>query len=255
MKLNISFNKIFLLLKQYFTENLNGQIIYWSIMALLFTAFDQRGFVLIVLYLSGFIFTIQLNSKLNKQITGMQYFLLPASQADKMVVSFILNTIYYFVMTILAYVIGNMLIIIIYHSILKIDVPINWDLFQFSIPTLNNGIMQLTVRNEFWNILGTFASIQSISMLGSLYFKRNALGKTILSIFTIGLLFLILQFLLMDIFIGEIEFFEKIKWLTIIYSEINNSSSVGILIIKLFAFLIIPYLWLVSYFKLTEKQI
>ncbi|MFZ4724723.1 MAG: hypothetical protein ACOYMD_04690 [Paludibacter sp.] len=255
MKLNISLNKILYLLKQYFTENLNGQIIYWSIMTLLFAAFDQRGFVLMVLYISGFVFTIQLNSKLNKQTVGMQYFLLPASQTDKIVVSIILNTIYYFVMTILAYVVGNLLILLIYHGILKIDVPINWDLFQFSIPSLNDGIMQLTERNEFWSILGTFATIQSISLLGSLYFKRNPMGKTILSVITIGLMFLIIQFLLMDIFIGNIEFFEKIKWLTIIYNEINVSTSTGILIMKMCVSLIIPFLWLVSYFKLTEKQI
>ena len=254
MKTNFNIQRISLLLKRYFVENSYREIMFWSIIILVFTVFDQRDFVKIVLYISGLVFSVNLYKELWNAPSSIHFFMIPATQIEKITVAVLLNTLYFFVMTLLAYFLGHMLIILVYHLILKIQIHINWDLFEATKTIFMNGKTYVSINNEFWKILGNFAFIQALSMVGSLYFKNNSTLKTMISIFGIAIIIGITQLLLMKIFLGDISLADSIVYINIAINNPNVPTTIEYLI-RFIGYLLIPFLWLVSYFRLTEKQV
>ncbi|MEI8085022.1 MAG: hypothetical protein WCG93_02275 [Paludibacter sp.] len=254
MKANFSIKRTSLLIKRYFVENLYREIMFWSIITLVFTMFDQRDFVKVILYISGLVFSVNLYKEFWNAPTGIHFFMLPATHFEKITVAILLNTLYYFAMTLLAYFLGHMLIILVYHLILKIPIPINWDLFEATKTIFMNGKTYVSIENEFWTILNNFALIQALSMAGSLYFKNNFITRTILSVFGVAIIFGIIQLLLMKIFLGDISLADSIVYINI---ALNNPNIPTVLeyLVRIIGYLIIPFLWIVSYFRLTEKQV
>ena len=254
MKTNFNIQRISLLLKRYFVENSYREIMFWSIIILVFTVFDQRDFVKIVLYISGLVFSVNLYKELWNAPSSIHFFMIPATQIEKITVAVLLNTLYFFVMTLLAYFLGHMLIIFVYHLILKNQIHINWDLFEATKTIFMNGKTYVSINNEFWKILGNFAFIQALSMVGSLYFKNNSTLKTMISIFGIAIIIGITQLLLMKMFLGDISLADSIVYINIAINNPNVPTTIEYLI-RFIGYLLIPFLWLVSYFRLTEKQV
>ena len=253
-KNTFSFKRLVLLLNRYFRENMNREVMFWSILALIFTILDQRDFVILILFLSGIYYSVLLNKEISKSVSGMHYLLIPATHAEKLTAILLLNTIFHFGMTLLAYSIGNLLITLIYHVILKLDIPVNWDLFQVTKQYEINGILQVSVQNVFWSVLGIFAFIQSVFTLGSLYFKGNTVLKTIFTIFCFTGIILLIQLVLLKT-LWDVKYLKNaiLPMLVMI-----NDSTIPALIQKSIvwgSFIILPFMWLVSYFRLSEKQI
>jgi len=250
----MSIKNIALLLKRYFVENSYREILFWSIITLIFTVFDHRDFVRLILYISGLILSINLYKELWNAPSGNNFFLIPATQAEKITVAILLNTVYYFIMTLMAYTLGHLLIMFVYHLILKISIPINWDIFIATKTIFLNGRTYYSTENEFWTILANFAFIQAISMVGSLYFRNNSTIKSIASLMGIALFLGIIQLGLMKLFLGDVNFTDAILYLNIIFNNQNMPIFVKYLV-SIFGYLLIPYLWLLSYYRLTEKQV
>ncbi len=252
--IKFSFTRLALLLNRYFRENMNREIMFWSIMILIFTILDQRDFVVFVLFLSGIYYSVLLNKEISNGVSGMGYFLIPATHVEKLTATILLNTIFHFGMILFAYSIGNLLITLIYHVILKLDIPVNWDLFQVTRQYEINGFIQVSIQNVFWNILGVFAFIQSVFLLGSLYFKGNTVMKTILSIFCFTGIIMLIQIVILKT-LWDVKYMKNaiLPMLVMI-----NDSNIPELIQKSIvwgSFILLPFMWLISYFRLTEKQI
>ena len=254
MKKKFSIKRVALLLQQYFLENLNRELIFWLMITFLFTVLDHRDFVLIIMFISGLLYSFRLQKDFFRGQKGMLNLLIPATPAEKITTIVILNTIYNFGMVLLSYAIGNMLVILIYHGIVKMDIPVSWDIFEATTVTYINGYMQAVIQNVFWNILGYFAFFQAVFMLGTIYFKKYAILKTIFSAILIGLFLFLVQMILFKS-IWDIKYlsnailpaFFMISDGTIpefIKSAINYGS-----------FIFLPFLWLASYVRLTERQI
>ena len=107
-KNTFSFKRLVLLLNRYFRENMNREVMFWSILTLIFTILDQRDFVILVLFLSGIYYSVLLNKEISKGVSGMHFLLIPATHAEKLTATILLNTIFHFGMTLLAYSIGNL---------------------------------------------------------------------------------------------------------------------------------------------------
>jgi hypothetical protein len=242
------------LMHRYFIENISREIMFWAIISLLFTILDQRDFVLLVIFITGIYNSVFLNKDFSVQTSGMHYLLIPATHAEKLTTKIILGIFYHFAMSLIAYVIGNLLIILIYHTILRFQIPVNWDIFISSQTIEVNGILQIVNQNELWKIIGLFALTQSIFLLGSLSFKRHAILKTLFCV--LCLIFIV---------IGLQLFLFKTMWdvkhlqnaLLPVLVMISDSTIPDIIekAIIFGSFLILPFLWTVSYFKLKEKQI
>jgi hypothetical protein len=249
----INIKSILLLLRRYFLENVYREIMFWSVIALLFTVLDQRDFVIMIMYIGSLVFSNHLYKELWNGHIGTHFLMIPATHLDKLITAIILNTVYYFIMMIISYVIGNLLIIFIYHTLLQIPIPVNWDLFIASYTYFDNGIMQVSQSNEFWRIFGTFATIQAFIMLGSLYFNRSYTLKTFFSLMTLFLVLLAIQ----------IVFFKTIWDVKHISNAIYpvfimiNDSTIPLAItnsINIASYFLLPFLWVVCYYRLTERQ-
>ena len=254
MNTNFRIKNTSLLLKRYFVENAYREILFWSIISLIFTVLDQRDFVQLVIIVSGLIFSNNLYKELWNAPSSIHFFMIPATQAEKITVAIFLNTVYFFAMSLLAYTLGHLLVIFVYHLILKIEIPISWDLFKVTKTIFVNGQTYVSTETVFWKTLGNFAFIQALSMVGSLYFKINSTTKTIISLIGIAVLIGILQIIMMRLFLGKVGMTDIIVYLNIASESINNSKFIDYSI-RIFSYLLIPYLWIISYFKLTEKQV
>ncbi len=249
-----NFKRLALLLQRHFLEDMTREIMFWSIITLIFTILDQRDFVIIVMFLSGIYYSVLLNKELSNVTSGMHYLMIPATHAEKLTATLVLNTIYHFGMTLLAYTIGNSLILLIYHVILKLQIPVNWDLFQVTNTYEVNGILMVSDQNVFWKIFGLFAFTQSVFILGSLYFKGSSVMKTLFSLLCFcGILFLIQIFLFKTVW--NVKHLQNAILPVII---MINDSRIPAIIDKTIlygSYLLLPFIWLVSYFRLIEKQI
>ncbi|MDP4239855.1 MAG: hypothetical protein Q8904_10355 [Bacteroidota bacterium] len=254
MNKKFSFKRVALLLQRYFFENMNREIMFWCIITLLFTMLDHRNFVILVLFVSGIISAVRLNKELFKGPNGIHYLLIPAKHVEKLTANIFLTTVYHFVMIIISYCIGNLLVQLIYHFILKLEVPVNWDLFQVTNSLNINGVIQATNQNVFWSVLGLFAFSQALFLLGSLYFQRNAILKTILSIVVIGIVLFNIQVFLFKT-MWDVKYISNAILPALV---MLNDSDLPPLVDKVFllgSYLMLPFLWTVSYFRLSEKQL
>jgi hypothetical protein len=91
-------------------------------------------------------------------------------------------------------------------------------------------------------------------MLGALYFKHNTIGKTWLTFFGLMIFLGLFQLLLMKILWLDIELAGK----SITSYSMQNQSSLELMsgrVGQVLSYTITPFLWIVSYFRLTEKQV
>lgn len=235
-------------------ENWSKELVFWIIITLLFTMLDNRFFVISVLFLSGLIYSVRLQKELMSGTNGMHFFMIPATQTEKLISNFFLNTIYHFFMVLFSYSIGNMLVTLLYHTILKINVPVNWDLFHVSSNVYVDGYIQVRINNVFWQIFGLFAFSQAIFTLGSLYFKNNIVLKTILSIIFIGFVFVLVQIFLFKS-LWDIKYLSNAFFpLLVMINDATLPPIVG-KIATFGSYIMLPYLWVISYFKLKEKEV
>ena len=255
MNTTFSFNRLVLMLKRFFIENRNKEIMSWGILILVFTLVHNSANAKILLYIMGFILAAKQLKSFAYTPGGMHYFLIPSTHLEKLVTSILLSTVYFFTMFILTYSIGNVIGTNLYNLVFTQSTQVTWDFFNATdIQKFGGSFDFLPGGNAFLEMIVNFLIIQSTFMLGSIYFKRGALGKTMLSIlafyFVIGLIEL---FLLKVIFVD----LTTLRGMNS-FSFMTESSSILKIIangFKIFCYLLIPYFWTVTYFRLTEKQV
>ena len=139
------------------------------------------------------------------------------------------------------------------NQILGTSNPVSWDLFH-SVAMHNYGQINVSPTNGFWDLLASFATIQAIFMLGSLYFNRNVVGRTMLSLLGIGIVLTIIQLILIKMIFGSFSLTGEMFSMSIMMNDSVYTSGIKIAL-KTGGYLLIPFLWVVSYFRLTEKQV
>lgn len=255
MNTTLDINRLGLLLKRYFIENKQRELTFWGITTVVFTLMHLAGpqeksiSVEMFLYISGFIFAARTFKIFNYTPGGMHYLLIPATHFEKLTTAILLSTLYYFAMILISYSLGTIFGTTIGNFFFESNNPIVFALFN-SIPDLyNNGHAPMSLLYKF--IL--FAGIQSTFMLGSIYFKGNAIGKTFLAITAISIVLGIIELLLLKITFGTYHLDGQMVNISI-DSEQGFLSVLGTAS-KVFAYALIPFFWVVSYFRLKEKQV
>lgn len=254
MAFDFSITRIILLIRKYIYENLYREIMFWCIVSISFMALDHRIFVLFVLFLSGLINGVHIYNYFLKKSNKMRFLMIPASQSEKILTIFALNTIYHFSMILIAYSVANLLVTFVYHYILKLQIPVNWDLFSVNNTIYINGYTQKIKQNVFFNIFGIFALCQSIFTFGFFYFNTNRFSKTVLSVITIGLGIMALQFGLFK-YLWDVKHISNAVYPVIV---MLTDSTVPAIVDNAFLiayYIFFPILWIISYFKFSEKQI
>ncbi|MGD9108240.1 MAG: hypothetical protein PVI75_03620 [Gammaproteobacteria bacterium] len=102
-----------------------------------------------------------------------------------------------------------------------------------------------------WKIIWTYIVIQSIFLLGSIYFKKLPLIKTILITACIGIILFILLTSIMKIFFTGF-LVSTLPWVL----HLTSAHSMTIRVLHyVFWILLAPFCWVVTYFRLKEIEV
>ena len=177
-------NNIIKLIKAYFYENWQKDVLYsFTLVAVLATlnmAFGifSFGFVLCVAVVLMVVYPSRLFSKLYQPSSRMQYLMIPASNNEKVVANMLLVNIYYVIGIVLSLCVGVLLGCLIGYLI-------DPEMVRMHLESVKDNISDLTISGTL-PILCVFASIATM-FFASIYFKKNPIGKLILTGFVVTL--------------------------------------------------------------------
>ena len=248
-----SFKRFGLLLQRYFYERKKRELLFWSITTLIFMlSSNSVQFLATYLVVSGTIFVSNLFREIHSKTQGINYFMLPATQLEKITMMLFVSVIYYFAMFLITYIIGNVLGTLLNNLLATFltwfsHSNIQWHLFQSGF--FAGRFIQLPLKEIFM----TFISVQAIFLLGGIYFKRNAFLKTVFSIFALMFVLLIIEVMLLSLFI-EGAFTTSLYFPEEMFFSLNFETFYKP-ILNTLSYLFVPFVWVVSYFRLTEKEV
>jgi len=250
----LDINRLGLLLKRYFVENKKRELTFWGIATVIFMLMHLTGSteksasVEIFLYISGLIFAARTFKIFGYTPGGMHFLLIPATHFEKLVSGIILNTFYYFGMILITYAIGTVFGTVAGNIFFETSNPIQFAFFHFD-PSVN--ITGHAGENLFSKFIA-FALIQSVFMVGSLHFKRNAAGQTFLALSVFFIILVSIELLLLKATFGTYHLNGQMINLSISGDDLLFKSKLVGSIIK---YSLIPFFWIVAYFRLIEKQV
>lgn len=255
MNQKFSLKRIGLLLRRYFIENQNYEIYLWSILTIVFMIFRNGNSAGAILIGVGAVYAVRFFKVFNYTPNGIQYLMVPATQVEKIISVLLLNTLYFVLMFSIVFSVGNLIGNFLEKIIYGLSDPVASQFFhsssgfEFNFQGLKN----------IWVSFGVFATIQAIFTLGSLYFKRNAILKTLLGLFVVGVALGILEYFIFKITIGSVtETLNALNAVDFVWDETmlpETLTETWKVYWKISGYLFIPFCWLVSYFRLTEKEI
>jgi hypothetical protein len=187
----------------------------------------------------------QLYKRYNNKIFGVNYFMLPASQAEKWLSMFI-NCV---IVTPIVMILTITLIDVCTYPFLSFTDKSLWlTISNYS----NNNFNSTKVLSD---VLLTFFAIQSLFFLGNIWFKRAKVQKTILAIIILMIAFGLFAFMLVKVS-GIIDIAKVTPAnFSININDMSDVSQTWKVISKTIYYLIAPVgLWIVSFMKMREQQ-
>ncbi|MBV5343028.1 hypothetical protein JZU68_05270 [bacterium] len=144
--------------------------------------------------IAGFIFAGRMYKSFSYTPGGMHYLLIPATHLEKLVSGIILSTFYFLAGVLLSYFIGNTVGTHLGNLIFGLNNTVHFQLFETA-----NEINRMSSDSNlsYLDMFVGFAIVQSIFLLGSIYFKRNTIGKTMLSIIAFTVVIGLIEILLL----------------------------------------------------------
>lgn len=210
-------------------------------------------FYYIGLFAGGLLFTSRSFNELAHKEKGMDYLLLPASQFEKFLTTFLISTIGFFVF----YHISCYLAINIFEKVqmAMIDRPIRRD-YQF-----------LSDPDEKAYFYYAYFVLQSIFLFGATCFHKYSFIKTLLCIFIFLFGLYVINCILVTVLFGwQGEFWKRsvpffmvakleggpVSWHTTTYVIPRWLSDTYLFIVR---FILAPVFWTLAYFRLKDQEI
>jgi len=256
MKTNLfNFKRVGLLFQRYFIERFRTELIYWGIMAIVFMFLRNNTSAMSgLIIVAGVFYAARFIKEIHHSANGIAYYMIPATQLEKMTVAIAMTSFYYFVMMIIVYVIGNLAGTFLGNTLAGMDFlpnglfhhsSLQWTLFgetNSKLPFEMTG-----AKNQFIvTFFTTFLMVQSLFLLGGIYFKNKQVSKTFFSVLIIQLLLAILIFAEIRLILGD----------NLHITEMNTKNlNFSPIISDILRILFLLFFWVVSYFRLTEKQV
>lgn len=251
----INIKSLFLFIKRYFFINKNtisvafGSAAGVIILILMFAAYQTKSFNSEILFstvfpfyfIGGLIFTSSSFKELNDPKISYSFLTFPITTFEKLLGIWLSSSVLFSIASIATIYIINILV-----SVLSSQ------LFDFQLHIDNIFTLQLFTE------VGKYIVIQSIFLLGAIYFRKNNFLKTILAIFVVFTVFAILTG-----FAGRIIFNDFIGLHSFNFNSDNSSvelqttfmNTIPQILKFTFWYLLTPFFLVVSYFRLKERQI
>ena len=253
MKTSIfNFGRVGLLFQRYFIERFRSELIYWGIMAMVFMLIrNNMQMMIFLIVVAGVFYAARFFKEVHHSTNGIAYLMIPATQLEKLTVAIVMTSFYYFAMMILVYAVGNLTGTFLFNMLASLDFlpnglfhhsSLQWKLFD-EVPT--NIPFAIYGKNTLMivSLFSQFLLIQSVFLLGSLYFVKNQAVKTFSCFFLVGLFLAILAIVEVKLIFGDFP------------TGTNLNFSPSPVITNILHIFYILFFWIVSYFRLTEKQV
>ena len=241
-----------------------GLLIAWFVFTML-TGFDDemmgKAVQLITFFFAlfavGTFYASQYFSDLGSRAKGINFLLVPASAFEKLLCSLLYTVVLFFVLFTLSFYLVDLLMVTIANTLPGAEKPggksalIN--VFKVIILRFN--------RDSTINFLLFFFSVQSAFLLGSVYFEKYSFIKTIISGFIAGFILFCFMYFFNEHLLPNGGF--QSGFLTSYRVHVDGINDhlvqvprwIGEVFLFLVMYAIAPFLWIVTYYRLKEKQV
>lgn len=226
-----------------------GYMVIFGLM-LLFTSVNVHGgsgqfhssFFWFTLFLGGLIFTSSLFDEMNQPQSKQFYLTTPSSHLEKFGSKLFLSTVVYTVLTMIVFTIMSFVATMVLEFRTGNDLPSFNPFYSENIESVKSYLI-----------------IQSVFLLGAVTFRQAAFFKTLAVIFGISFVFSVIW---MTVGVGTMSQYLPFNGdFDINMSDVDKDGIEGSMkgyaqVLKwLYLLLLAPIMWLITYFKLTEKEV
>lgn len=188
------------------------------------------------IFIAGYLITSMAYNEIHTSARGQFYLMLPANTIEKLLSNWIITSFLYII-------IANVLLI----AILALASLLSSFLFNTGVEIYN------PFTNDGIRTMGIYVVTQSVFFLGALYFRKNNLLKTLLSIFVIQMIFSSILALAGWLILGDFNQVneeslpnEAVQFFTVNLPDIAKT---------IFWIVTAPFFLIVSYFKFKEREV
>lgn len=267
-----SFKRFYLLVLNHWAENkrryglsivaILGILIAWFVLAILVDSEDamvkeiQHVTFFMFLFTIGAFYSSQYFRELGSREKGSNFLLLPASTFEKVLCSLLYSVFLFFAVFTLLFYIADTLMVGVANMLPEEGRPRKIEVANVFRVNLFSGNSAFT-----FNLLLFYFSIQAAFLLGSVYFHKYRFVKTIITGFAFGFfIFCLLYFLYVQL-LPRGEYFEGGLTNYRVYVDgvndylVSLPKWIGEIMKYMVMYAIAPFFWLVTYFRLKEKQV
>jgi hypothetical protein len=208
-----------------------------------------------LLFTVGAFYSNQYYRELASRSKGINFLLVPASTFEKVLCSLLFTVILFFIIFTSVFYLVDVLMVAVAKGFTTTDFP---DKERGVLNVFEAARVPFDVKSSF-NILLIFFSIQSIFLLGSVYFTKFSFIKTIITGFVIFFVVFFFVYFLNDMmpkgeyagFLTSYRIYGNGKEQYIVSVPRWLGQFLDYLLMYGFA----PFMWIVTYFRLKEKQV
>jgi hypothetical protein len=241
-----------------------GLLITWFLFTIL-TGFDNKPMgkavqqitFFLSLFAVGTFYSSQYFSDLGSQAKGINFLLVPASAFEKLLCSLLYTVLLFFVVFTVSFYPVDVLIVAITNSLAGTEKVAG----RTSVANVFKIILLRFNEDSTINFLLFFFSVQSAFLLGSVYFEKYSFIKTIICGFVAGFILFCLMYFFNEVLLPEGDYRQGFLTSYRVRVDGVNDRLVQVprWIGEVFRFLIMyavaPFLWIVTYYRLKEKQV
>ena len=212
------------------------------------------------LFLVGPFFASQFFSDLGSKTKGTNYLMVPASVLEKLLCGLLYSTILFFIVFTLAFYLVDVLVVLIanaFHPSYNGVTTQEGIAFKAHVANVFN-MRELPQNNHLsYYFLVVFLTLQSVALLGSVYFSRYSYIKTVISLTVIIIITFLMLFKLQESLMPKGNF-------SLTEYKIYDNDQVKIISLPVWAQKLLEYLasyafafifWVTTYFRLKEKEV
>ncbi|MES2777881.1 MAG: hypothetical protein V4722_27120 [Bacteroidota bacterium] len=209
------------------------------------------------LFIVGTFFASQYFRDLGSRAKGSNFLLVPASAFEKLLCSLLYSALLFFIVFTTVFYMVDFLMVTISNNLVRTDQPVE----KARVINIFKVILVRFNTDSTINLLLFYFSFQSAFLLGSVYFPKYSFIKTTIS----GFIACFIIFCCMYFFNGQLlpegDYVKGFLTSYNVYVDGVNDHLVQVpaWIGEVFRFLmmyaIAPYLWIVTYYRLKEKQV
>jgi hypothetical protein len=220
----------------------------------------QRGTYFFLLFVTGCFYASQFYRELGSRSRAINYLLTPASSLEKLLVSLLYAAVLFFIVyTAIFYVVDAIMVMLVnmFHPSYT-EANANGALYKTSVTNVFGRVGRVNGTPFFF---AAYFSVQAAFLLGSVYYEKYSFVKTVISLFVVLLAIWLVNSFLLEAIMPEGSYLRDIGSFRILNTKAGTDylvelpvgvrDTISALVKWGFPF----FFWVVTYFRLKEKEV